>query len=121
MDLTEVKGRSRSHWKHGRSGKKDQGYIMLHAAKHRAKARDIAFNLDFQDVVIPDTCPVLGIPLFRGKRGMANNCPSLDRIRLTEGYIKGNVRVISFRANRLKSDATIDELKKVLVYMEQNR
>ena len=44
--------------------------------------------------------------------------PSLDRFVPNLGYVKGNIRVISFRANRLKSDATIDEMRQVLAYME---
>lgn len=117
-------GRKVSHFIHGRGRhgggrKSDQGYVMLHGAKHRAVAKGLDFNLDFKDVVIPALCPVLGIPLFRGKRGMADNCPSLDRVIPSKGYVKGNVRVISFRANRLKSDAEIWELEKVLRYMKR--
>lgn len=44
--------------------------------------------------------------------------PSLDRVVPSLGYVKGNVRVISFRANRIKSDATADELRAVLSYTE---
>jgi hypothetical protein len=34
------------------------------------------------------------------------------------GYVPGNIRVISMRANRIKTDATADELRAVLRYME---
>ena len=46
---------------------------------------------------------------------------ALDRVRPEAGYTKGNIRVISFRANRLKSDAKPDELRLVLDYMEGRR
>jgi hypothetical protein len=67
------------------------------------------------DISIPDHCPILGIPLFprRGKQGGSDNSPSLDRIEGKFGYVKGNVIVISNRANRLKSDATIKELRDI--------
>ena len=32
--------------------------------------------------------------------------PSLDRIKPHIGYIRGNVRVISYQANRIKCDCT---------------
>jgi hypothetical protein len=37
-----------------------------------------------------------------------------------KGYIKGNVRVISWRANELKGDATLEEMKAVVRYMKRN-
>jgi hypothetical protein len=84
--------------------------------KSRAKAFGKDFNLDHSDIVIPDFCPVLGIPLSLNNNGAGyhSNSPSLDRIDNSKGYVKGNVRVISARANLLKNDATIEELELVL-------
>ena len=75
--------------------------IMLRNAKSKCKKKGLNFNLELSDVKIPEFCPVLGIPLIRGKR-RTDNTPSLDQINRTRGYVKGNVAVISWRANRLK-------------------
>jgi len=55
----------------------------------------------------------LGIPLYRCKRENWNNSPSIDRIDNSKGYIKNNIVVVSRRANVLKKDASIEELKKL--------
>lgn len=86
---------------------------MVTAARKRARAKGLPFNITAEDVVIPERCPVLGtkLTLAGGKR---DTSPSLDRIEPKKGYRKGNVRVISFRANTLKSNATVEELEAVL-------
>lgn len=69
------------------------------------------------DIMIPEICPVLGIPIIcgtRGRKGGTPNSPSIDRIEPFKGYTRGNVRIISNRANTLKNDATIEELDAVL-------
>lgn len=93
---------------------------LLSRAKSRAKSKNIDFDLTVEDIIIPNQCPVLGIYLQFNTGHNRNNTPSLDRIDNAQGYIKGNVRVISMRANRLKSDATIEEIKAILSYMEQH-
>lgn len=88
---------------------------MFYAAKHRAKIKKLDFTITLDDVIIPDKCPIFGIDLnFNNK----NNIPSLDRVVNHLGYIKGNVQVISLKANRLKNNATLEELKKIIQYME---
>lgn len=89
---------------------------IISRIKCRAKAKGIPFNLDVSDIIIPDTCPVLGIPIYSvaGKGTNQHNSPSVDRIDPSKGYVKGNVRIISNRANLLKSNATVEELTLVL-------
>lgn len=85
--------------------------------KCRAIRQGIPFDLDRDDIVIPEVCPVLGIaldPAIGKGSGFHDNSPSLDRINPELGYTKGNVRVISARANLLKSNASVEELEKVL-------
>lgn len=97
---------------------------LLYNAKNRAKERGLDFNLELEDIVIPETCPALGIPLFpcvgKGRISMKHawNSPTLDRVDPFGGYTKGNVCVISARANFLKNDATADELRAILAYMD---
>jgi len=91
---------------------------LWNVAKTRAKRNDIPFSISKADIVIPEFCPVLGIKLERGVRGFHDTSPSLDRVIPELGYVSGNVQVISFRANRLKSDGTVDEIRRVLAYME---
>jgi hypothetical protein len=98
---------------------KDPRSVMLLSAKARANRDGLSFNLKREDIVIPDVCPVLGIPLYVGDRNQHDNAPSLDRKDSTQGYIKSNVVVISYRANRIKNDATIEELERVLAYSKQ--
>ncbi len=86
--------------------------IILARAKCRAKKAGIPFDLTLADVLVPELCPVLGVRLeWRGRR--TDYSPSLDRIDNARGYVRGNVIVVSWRANRLKSDASSDELRRV--------
>ena len=99
---------------HNKSNKR---YTILCVLKKRAKQKGFDFDLTLDDIPqIPSVCPVLGIPIIinEGNHWPTDNSPSVDRIDSTKGYIKGNIRIISNRANRIKADATIDELRKVL-------
>jgi predicted transcriptional regulator len=88
---------------------------MFYAARNRAKNKNISFTLALEDVIIPTHCPVFGIPLDSRDRLHA---PTLDRIINELGYIKGNVQVISSKANRLKNNGTIEEFKQIIRYMK---
>jgi len=95
--------------------------VLFWVAKNRAKVRGLEFSIRVEDIVVPETCPVLGIPLYTSRGKAGPNSPSLDRIKNDKGYVPGNVCVISYRANTLKGGASIEEVKKVLAYMEKNQ
>lgn len=87
---------------------------LLAQAKMRAKKRGLPFNIELIDVPIPTHCPVLGIPiLVSSQRGNCPNSPSIDRIIPHLGYVKGNVIVVSVHANRIKTNATPEEIQRV--------
>lgn len=102
---------------HGKS--KTMQYCMFYDARKRAVALGLPFAIEPDDIVIPTICPVLGLPLT--PNGARDNRPSLDRIIPGNGYVRGNIAVISFRANRIKSDSTIDEMIAILAYMGRQK
>lgn len=92
---------------------------LFNRAKYRAKKKNIPFDLRKEDVVVPDLCPILGIPLKRGSVKNHDAAPSLDRIDTTRGYTRGNVAVISNRANTIKNNATPQELQAVYLWLQE--
>jgi hypothetical protein len=92
---------------------------MYYSAKRRASERGLVFTIGLKDIVVPEVCPVLGIALVPGTRSNYDNSPSLDRKDPARGYTPDNIRVISNRANRFKSDASLGELRAVIHYMEE--
>jgi len=86
---------------------------MWDSAKKRAKQKGLPFDLSVEDIVIPKRCPYLDIPISaQGGRQTANS-PSLDRIDPDKGYVRGNVEVISYRANAIKHNAIFDEFERM--------
>jgi hypothetical protein len=83
---------------------------LLNYARRNAKRRGEECSLELKDIVIPEYCPVLGIKLQPGSHSHQDCSPSVDRIDSTKGYTKDNVWIISARANRIKNNATIEEI-----------
>lgn len=98
-----------------RSHHRDPVKKLLTLAKGRAKKKGLVFSLQYEDIHIPERCPVLGILLVIGGNGAGfqDASPTLDRVDNRQGYIPGNVLVVSWRANRLKCDATKEELRAI--------
>lgn len=94
----------------------------LNQAKRRAKEKGIEFSLSIEDLLpFPEYCPILDIKLnYSGsnKQGFINDSASIDRVDSSKGYTKDNVMIVSWRANRIKADSTLVELKKLVKYME---
>lgn len=93
---------------------------MLLGCKARAKLKGLEFNIIAEDVILPTHCPILGCELIKNTIKQYNS-PSLDRVDNSKGYIKGNVRVISSRANTLKGDGTVEEFIKIIEYMKDHQ
>jgi hypothetical protein len=85
-----------------------------------ARARNSDFGITGEDVLLPLTCPFLGIELEYGNTVATNHSPSLDRIDSTKGYTSDNIQVISFLANRMKNNANPDQLKKIRKKCSEN-
>ena len=66
----------------------------------------------------PVIFPVLGIKLEQNERVFGDNSPSLDRFIPELGYVKDNVAVISWLANRLKSNGTAEQIRKIADWMD---
>lgn len=99
--------------------------LLWKRAMRRAAAYKIKFTVSLDDFMLPKRCPVfgtllvsnLGSGLGRGAQSANPNAPALDRIIPSKGYVKGNVAVISQRANVLKRDASLVELKKLVRWL----
>lgn len=87
-------------------------------AKYRCKKRGVEFTIEPEDLIIPEFCPIMNIPLILSDGPRTDNTPSLDRVDNSKGYIKGNVRVISWLANCRKGDLTLEQVKSLLRYLE---
>lgn len=95
---------------------------LLNKARSRARRGGFPCTITRADIVIPKVCPILGIPLRahygEGKRGF-DDSPTLDRLVPLLGYVPGNVTVISGRANRIKNDATLQELERIVNWFKR--
>lgn len=80
------------------------------ACQIRAKNKGIEFNIEESDIIIPDLCPILEVPFVLGSKDNYEYTPSIDRIDNSKGYIKGNIQIISKKANSMKNSATFEEL-----------
>lgn len=98
---------------------KDPRGTMLRKARKRAAERGLPFTIKKSDIVIPDVCPVLGIKLRPAHaKTRRSYSPTVDRRHGERGYTPENIAVISWRANDLKKDGTIEEFEQLLRWMK---
>lgn len=113
-----------SNIKHGFISRESKRYQMWCSAKKRAKLKGLEFDLEVVDIPeIPEYCPILNIKIIANNKneGPQDSSPSLDRLDNNKGYVKGNITIISNRANRIKADSNIEELELIIKYIkEQN-
>jgi len=91
-----------------------KGKLWL-SSYRRAKAKGLSHNITLEDIIIPDKCPVFETALLeRVGESIQHHQASLDRVNNHLGYVKGNVRVISLKANNMKSDHDVCELEECI-------
>lgn len=90
---------------------------MVKASRQRARRLGLEHTITAVDLGdLPRICPALGIEIDYGRDTWGDNSPSIDRIDNARGYVPGNVVVVSMRANRLKSNASTEELCRLAVF-----
>ncbi len=90
---------------------KNQKKRLYLSAKGNAKRNNVEFSLIEEDLVIPEYCPYLGVKLTNtSNQGRVQTNASIDRIEKEKGYIKENIQIVSDLANRMKQDATKEQL-----------
>ena len=95
---------------------------LLRRAKLRAVQRGLAFDLTREDLEpLPTHCPVFGVQLTRGNGQQDPSAYSLDRLDNALGYVRGNVVVVSYLANRLKNDGTAEQHERIAQWMREQR
>jgi hypothetical protein len=84
--------------------------VIFSRTRSRALLKGYEFNLQKEDIIIPEYCPILGIKIEIGNKKNYSNSPSIDRIDNSKGYTKDNIQIISMKANTMKNSATNEEL-----------
>ena len=91
---------------------------ILKTIRRKCRLENIPYNLKKSDIVIPEKCPVLGIDIVVCHENR-DFWPSVDRIDPKGDYVKDNIIVVSYRANRLKSNTTPEGRDKLIAFYEQ--
>ena len=92
--------------------------------KSSAKKRRIPFDLtitELNNLSFPVTCPILGIPLKYNRGKAEDNSYSIDRINSNLGYTIDNIIVISLRANKLKNNASKNDLQLIAEFYNDTK
>lgn len=98
----------------------DPRQVLWLRSKENAHTQGIAHTITPDEIPLPNTCRYFGWELdYRDtaskRRRWSHQTASIDRIDSSKGYIPGNIQVISLLANRMKQDATIEEMLKFAI------
>ena len=92
----------------------------LNKIRSTCRKTGLPFNITIDDLLPGTSCPIFGTALNWNTSRGADDCAQVDRVVPSLGYVKGNVRVISARANRIKDNATAAELRLIADYIDRN-
>ena len=93
-------------------------FLSYKIGKMKASTKDVTLTAEELLELIPKDlkCPVFGTKFSFGKGHnwkYKQNSMSVDRIDNNKGYNKDNIVIVSFKANAMKSSATLKELYQV--------
>ena len=93
-------------------------FLSYKIGKMKASTKDVTLTAEELLELIPKDlkCPVFGTKFSFGKGHnwkYKQNSMSVDRIDNNKGYNKDNLVIVSFKANAMKSSATLKELYQV--------
>ena len=94
----------------------------LSTARHVCKTKGIPYDEAAYAEIWesrPTRCPVLGIEFWTGGGRRTDDSAEMDRIIPELGYVRGNMQVISARANRIKNDGTAGEHHAIGAWIEE--
>ena len=106
----------RLHWMRSKR-KEDPKWAILQNKKSNAKRAGIEFDIEIEDLDWPTHCPALGVELKYGGGRFDDATASIDRICPNKGYVKGNVQILSSLANRIKTNATAEQVMLVALWL----
>lgn len=93
-----------------------------------AKKRGIPVGFDsavefaaYVQAIASDRCPVFNKKFVERGSGFSKWSPSIDKIDPKKGYVPGNIQVISVFANKMKQDASQQELQAFAKWVLEKR
>lgn len=120
--------------KHGlsRRGAKNPAYGLYFALTKRARDKDLpcdffgnpeGFCRWFENRIaeLGNKCPIFGTEFVVGVGRWLDESATVDRIIPSNGYVYGNIEIISHRANQIKNDASLKELEAICNYLYANQ
>jgi hypothetical protein len=107
--------KSKLKWRN-KDPKRAWAVIGVNGVKARAALKGVPFDIDYNYIlsIAPDECPVFGTPFsFLGNKVLGPDSATLDRLDPIKGYVRGNIAVISHKANMVKSACGSADIQKV--------
>lgn len=98
-------------------------YHRYHTVRSVSQQKKLPFDLteEYLESIWTGHCEVSGLPIFLDTHRTDDSHAELDRTVPEKGYTQGNVAWLSRKFNRLKSDATLEDTKLILAYLERLR
>ena len=105
----------KQEWKR-RNPEKVWAAAAAHNSRLRAKKKGLTHEITAEYIlsILPEECPIFETEfVFYGNKVPGAKSATIDRIWANEGYIPGNIRIISGKANRIKNAYMAEDVLRV--------